>query len=273
VRLKEDTLLPIYEGASYGGETVKVGNSKMRVEIHKRLTGWGWAEIFNATGQLIAVLDHFGEVKLPGLAIPLRMEAQKYELEKGEFGQRLTFPVTLTSLSDMAGTSSFKSWFKLPFTQPAIEGIVTVTLDPGSPVLRLAYEFKLLAILEMSYLRGPWLEVGADSFGAAKDDGIFPGLEWLVGNEWSSGTDWFQHPWALRVAPHPFKVAAGLMALSHDGTGIGLAWDPLANFAPDRPYPQPVFASPNFIDRKSNHIMGLMLPSVAWGCRREHLGG
>lgn len=271
MRLKEDTLLPIYEGASYGGETVKVDNSKMRVEIHKRLTGWGWAEIFNATGQLIAVLDHFGEVKLPGLAIPLRMEAQKYELEKGEFGQRLTFPVTLTSLSDMAGTSSFKSWFKLPFTQPAIEGKVTVTLDPEFPVLRMTYEFKLLAILEMSYLRGPWLEVGADSFGAAKDDGIFPGLEWLVGNEWSSGTDWFQHPWALRVVPHPFKVAAGLMALSHDGTGIGLAWDPLANFAPDRPYPQPVFASPNFIDRKNDHIMGLMLPSVAWGAEENVL--
>jgi len=263
--------LPIYEGASYAGETVKVENSKMRVEVHKRLTGWGWAEIFNAAGQMIAVLDHFGEVKLPGLAVPLRVEAQKYELEKGEFGQRLTFPVTLTNLSEMAGASAFKRWFKSPFTGSAMEGTVTATLDPEASVLRVVYEFKPLAILAVSYLRGPWLRVGADSFGAAKDDGIFPGVEWLVGNEWSSGTDWFQHPWALRIAPHPFKVAAGLMALSYDGTGIGLAWDPLAQFAPSRPYPQPVYASPNFIDRRNDHIMGLMIPSVAWGAEENVL--
>ncbi len=263
--------MPIYEDASHGGETVKVENSRIRVEIHKRLTGWGWAEIFNAAGQLIAVLDHFGEVKLPGLAVPLHMEAQKYESERGESGQRLTFPVKLTSLSEMAGASSFKSWFKLPFTEPAIEGTVTLTLDFESAILRMAYEFKPLAMLAVRYLRGPWLKVGASSFGAAKDDGIFPGVEWLVGNEWSSGTDWFQHPWALRVAPHPFKVAAPLMAISYSGTGIGFSWSPLARVSSSQDYPQPVYASPNFIDRKNNHIMGLMLPSVAWGAEENVL--
>lgn len=268
---KEDTPLPTYEGASYGGESVRIDNSKMRVEIHKRLTGWGWAEIFNGAGQLIAVLDHFGEVKLPGLAIPLRMEAQKYELGKGDFGQRLTFPVTLTNLSDMAGVSAFKSWFKSPLMGPAMEGTITATLDPESPVLELTYEFKVLAILAVSYLRGPWLKVGADSFGAAKDDGIFPGVEWLVGDEWSSGTDWFQHPWALRVAPHPFKVAAPLMTLSYDGTGIGLAWDPLTRVVSNQLYPQPVYASPNFIDRTNTHVMGLMIPSAAWGAEENAL--
>jgi len=40
------------------------------------------------------------------------------------------------------------------------------------------------------YFRGPWLKVGAGSFAAAKTDGIFPGVHWIVGDEWSSGTDW-----------------------------------------------------------------------------------
>jgi len=263
--------MPIYEDAAYGGETIKLENPRICVEVHKRLTGWGWSEIFNPAGQMVAMLDHFGEVKLPDLVVPLRMEAQKYQMGKGDFGQRLTFPVKLTGLNDMVATSQYRSGFRSPITEPAMEGTVTLTLAPDVPILKIVYEFKPLAILAVRYLRGPWLKVGANSFGAAKDDGIFPGVEWLIGNEWSSGTDWFQHPWALRVAPHPFKVGAPVMALSYGGTGIGLAWDPLACVISYQRYPQPVYASPNFIDRKNNHIMGLMLPSVAWGTLRENI--
>ncbi len=91
-------------------------------------------------------------------------------------------------------------------------------------------------------------------------------MEWLVGEEWSSGTDWFKDPWAMRAVPHPNKVAAPLMALSQAGHGIGLAWDPNQHvtgwFNYRRHRPQPVFASPNFVDRRNNHLMGLMAPDV-----------
>ena len=262
--------MPIYEDATYGGESTKLENPTIRLEIHKRPTGWGWIEIFNSKGQLMAVLDTFGEVKLPALDIPLRMEAQTYQSETGEFGQRLIFPVKLTGLNEMVKSSSFKKWVKIPITEPVMEGTVTITLKPDEPLFHVTYEFKSLAMLAVRYLRAPWLKVGANSFGAAKDDGIFPGVEWLIGDEWSSGTDWFQHPWALRVAPHPFKVSAPVMAISYDGTGIGLAWNPTERIIGYRRYPQPVYASPNFIDRKNNHIMGLMLPSVAWGELKEN---
>ena len=93
-----------------------------------------------------------------------------------------------------------------------------------------------------------------------------PGVEWLVGDEWSSGTDWFKDPWAMRCVPHPNKVTIPVMALSHDGIAIGLSWNPnqLATqwFNYRKHFPQPVFASPNFIDRMNNHLMGLMVPSV-----------
>ena len=95
---------------------------------------------------------------------------------------------------------------------------------------------------------------------------MLPGVEWLVGEEWSSGTDWFKDPWALRVVPHPNKVTAPVLALSCDGWGIGLAWDPRQEasgwFNYRRCRPQPVFASPNFVDRRNHHLLGLMVPDA-----------
>ena len=133
-------------------------------------------------------------------------------------------------------------------------------------MLSLSYRLVSKANQYARYIRGPWLKAGQDSFGAAKDDGIFPGIEWLVGEEWSSGTDWFKDPWALRLVPHAHKVAIPLLAISHGGSGIALAWQPLQLvtqwFNYRQHHPQPVFASPNFIDRRNNHLMGLMIPDV-----------
>ena len=83
-----------------------------------------------------------------------------------------------------------------------MEGSVILTLAPREPRVKLVYDYRPLKSFKARYLQGPWLRVGAASFGTAKTDGIFPGLEWLRGNEWSSGTDWMSHPKALsRCAP------------------------------------------------------------------------
>jgi hypothetical protein len=254
---------PRYADATYGGESFTLQNRSMRLEVHKRLTGWAWAEIFDPEGRLVAVLDHLGEADLVGTGrlVPLRAEAAEYRIEKGNFGQRAVFPVRVRWYEALANTR-----FANPdLAAPVIEGTVTLTLAPDRPIARLACEYRPLKPLTARYLRGPWLRVGAAGFGAAKTDGIFPGVEWLRGTEWSSGTDWMQHPHALRAVLHPFKVTAPVMALSHHGAGIGLAWNPSAPVLAGRRYPQPVYASPNFIDRANHHLMGLSLPSVAWG--------
>jgi hypothetical protein len=259
--------IPRYPDATYGGQSVTLENPTMRLVVYKRVTGWGWVEISNAAGELIAVLDHFGEVDpvVPGLSMPVRIEAQSYKLDKGDFGTRLTFPVQLVCYPEVAKTP----WAIKGLSTPALEGTVTLTLERDAPIAKLVYDCKPLTGLGVHYIRGPWLKVGSGSFGAAKTDGIFPGVEWVLADEWSSGTDWFQHPDALRIAPHPFKVTAPVMAVSWQGTGIGLAWDPLAEVLPGKRYLQPVYASPNFLDRANNHLMGLSLPSVAWGAEEN----
>ena len=38
--------MPRYRDAVYGGETVVLENPHLRLEIHKRVTSWGWGELF-----------------------------------------------------------------------------------------------------------------------------------------------------------------------------------------------------------------------------------
>ncbi len=258
--------MPRYQHASYGGESVTLQNNHLRLDVYKRLTGWGWGELSDQSGRFIAVLDHLGELLLRDQEIPMRLEAQSYEQRSVPSGQQLIFHVESLLIKEKLRGTSFENWINYPLTEHAMRGVVTITLDADVPILRLSYRLISQANQYARYVRGPWLKIGQDAFGTQKDDAIFPGVEWLLSDEWSSGTDWFKDPWALRVIPHPNKVAIPLMALSYQQTGIGLAWDPNTVvsqwFNTRQQNPQPVFASPNFVDRRNNHLFGLMIPSV-----------
>ncbi len=257
---------PRYKNASYAGESIRLQNSHFRFDFHKRRTGWGWGEIFNGAGELIAVLDHLGEILLSDQEIPMRMEAVDVVQTEGDFGERLTIQVRSAVVREKLNGTSFSNWIHYPLDSSILTGEVILTLDKKLPVLAISQRFRAQGNLSARYIRGPWLKVGQDSFGAAKDDAIFPGIDWLIGDEWSSGTDWFKDPWAKRWMPHPNKVTAPVMAVSHQQTGIGLAWNPNSSvtgwFNYRRCSPQPVFASPNFLDRRNNHILGLMTPDA-----------
>lgn len=258
--------MPIYSRGSYGGESITLDNDHMRLELHKRLTGWGWGEIYDARGRCVAVLDHLGEILLRDQEIPMRLEAQEVRREVGPDGESLVMEVKALIVSKMLKGTSFEPWINYPLDQHVMVGTVRLTLAPDAPILKIEERLVSKGNVYARYVRGPWVKVGQDTFGASKDDAIFPGVEWLVGDEWSSGVDWFKDPWAMKWAPHPNKVTAPVMAVSHDGTGIGLAWDPNARATGWFNYryqaAQPVFASPNFVDRDNNHLLGLMVPDV-----------
>lgn len=260
--------MPRYREASYAGETSVLENRYLRLELHKRITGWGWGELLVGKGQdgpsrFFAILENLAEAHIAGHARPLRLEAKESKLAKTEASQALTFEVQ----SREALSSNHEGG-------PLLKGSVTLELPTGDAVIRYRMRLVAQAAIELRSLRGIWLRIGAGSFGSARHDAIFPGIDWVVGDEWSSGTDWFEHPEALRVAPHPYKVAIPVMALSHDGVAISLSWDPhqsaLSHVSRIR-CPQPVFATPNFIDRMNHHLFGLMLPSARWGLRENQL--
>lgn len=270
-RLRADELAleleqPLYRRTSYAGESTVLDNGHMCLLLFKRLGGWGWGEIRTAQGRHVAVLDHLGEIMLRDQDIPMRLEAESFHREKTEEGERIVFDVKSLVVREKLQGTSFDEWMRYPLEHPCLVGQVTITMPTDQPIIYLKYRLRATGNYYARYIRGPWLRVGEGSFGAAKDDAIFPGVEWLLKDEWSSGTDWFKDPWALRAVPHPNKVAIPLMALSHEGVGIGLAWDPhqVATrwFNYRGHVPQPVFACPNFVDRMSNNLMGLMVPDA-----------
>lgn len=261
--------MPLYRDAVYGGETIKLENSYLRLEFHKRLTGWGWGELFGIDDskqyRFVAVLEHLAEIDLSGLPHPLRLESEGYKLEKTGDNQILSFEVKLQQVEPPSEYLSRES---------PLRGTIKFVLPNDKPVIYYKMSLKSECSICLNYIRGPWLRVGADSFGIKKYDAIFPGIDWVIEDEWSSGTDWFEHPQALRITPHPYKVTVPVMAISYDGIGIGLSWDPkqsvLSPWTSIR-CPQPVFATPNFIDRRNHHLMGLMYPSARWGMEENRL--
>lgn len=258
---------PRFKHGAYGHEWIELSNGHIRLIMFKRLSGWGWGEIFTPSGTCMAVLEHLGEVMIRDQDIPVRLEADSVYTKSGPEGESLVFKVKSTVVREKLKGTSFEKWMLYPLESPCVVGEVTLTISPDEPILNMKYRLEGTANYCVRYIRGPWFRVGEESFGTKKDDAIFPGVEWLIDNEWSSGSDWFKYPWSERYVPHPNKVSIPLMALSYEGTGIGLAWQPNQiatrwfNFRMQRP--QPVFAAPNFIDRMNNSLMGIMVPDAS----------
>ncbi|MFK7694451.1 hypothetical protein [Paenibacillus sp. HJGM_3] len=125
---------------------------------------------------------------------------------------------------------------------------------------------------ELLNLTGPVLTVGEGSFGSAKDEALFPGLEWLVGDEVSSSKLDIHTPDSLRLVPHPYKITVPLMAVRQGGQLISLSWDPHQKWDGVHELPAAKFASPNWVENQNNHVMGLSALSVpAWVKENQEL--
>jgi len=259
--------MPNYKNASYAGESISLKNESMEFVLYKRLSGWGFGEIYSASGRLMGVLDYLGELLVRDQELPMRLEAQEYTLQTEENGdQSLVLDVISMNVQKKLDGTSFSNWMHYPFTEDCLSGRVKITLQKNRPILLLTHELTAKQNMYVKYLRGPWLKVGEGAFGTEKDDAILPGVEWLKGREWSSGSDWFREPWYHKYAPVPHKVSIPCMTLSKDGMAIGLGWNPVKWatrwFNGRKHFPQPVFAVPNFVDRMDNSLLGLMVPSA-----------
>jgi len=110
--------------------------------------------------------------------------------------------------------------------------------------------------------RFPDLRIGDGSFGSAKDEALFPGLEYLIGDERSSDTRYVSPPAHLRFSPDPLKVTVPLMAVRWRGLLVSMEWDPQAGWSGVLRAPNPLFASPNFLEQGANHRFALGAPAI-----------
>ena len=116
--------------------------------------------------------------------------------------------------------------------------------------------------------RGPFLRIPQGKEQAPRAGALFPGLDWVIGDERSSAPDTAPHPFDRRHVPHPYKITVPVMAVAQGGFVAGLTWDPLQVWDGERVesaahrYPAAVFASPDFTEGGSSHLMGVFLPSI-----------
>jgi len=136
------------------------------------------------------------------------------------------------------------------------------TMTPGRPVVDVIHQAKVIRGRKVLLFWGPRIHAGAGSFGAEKDEAMFPGLEHLQEGDQSSDIWSLAPDIKLNYAPHPAKISIPLMTVLKDGHMTGIMWDPMQKWYKDLTCPTAVFASPNWIERKENHLMGLFVPSI-----------
>jgi hypothetical protein len=136
------------------------------------------------------------------------------------------------------------------------------SLGADDAFVRMSYAATPDRDSDLLAFRGPSVTAGERGFGDTQDMALFPGLEWLVAGERSSGTLDADPPHHLRSTPHPIKVTLPLQALVHDGALVSLQWDTNQAWDGARRHPTPRFASPNWIDGQRNHALTLFVPDV-----------
>lgn len=259
---------PAYR-AAWSGESIALQSGDSALHLYRRTTGWGWGELTDRDGNRLAVLDHFGEVAVHGVSVPMRLEAA--QIEETESGIRCH--VRSMDIRAALHGSSFEQWVGIPLVGPIIEGDVTISVD-GNGGYEFTWTLTSCADVGIDYLRGPWLTVGRTSFGSERDDAILPGIEWAQGKEWTSGDDWFRDPWGMRATPPIDSVGMPIMAVSQGGRSVSLSWDAPTEvtgwFNARRERAQPVFASPNFIERNDSSLLGIMIPEARTGGDEWH---
>lgn len=135
----------------------------------------------------------------------------------------------------------------------------------SATAVRLQVSASCTASRQLVAFEGPTLLVGEQATGARKVEAIFPGLEWLEGDEVSSSDLDIaaSHPDRPRYAPHPNKVTIPAMVVETTAGTAALYWDMRSRWDGVRDRPQPVFASPDRLAGRAAHLMGLMAPSAA----------
>lgn len=138
---------------------------------------------------------------------------------------------------------------------------------------RLKVEYSLIADQERELIafNGPILYAGDGAFGERKTAALFPGLEFLEGDEPSSSSRDVAPPNNNRLVPHPYKITIPLMAVEHKKTLVGLAWDALETWDGEHNMLSAAFSSPNWCNHQKNHLMGLFVPTVPDWVEENHL--
>jgi len=137
-------------------------------------------------------------------------------------------------------------------------GSVRFELSSRSHNITASYDLRCDKPRDLLAFDGPMLYV------IDRDEAVFPGLEWLVGDELSSDSlDIAEdHPDRMRYVVHPNKITIPAIGIHSRFGAVGLLWDVHQRWDGQRDKPSAVFASPDRFGNQRAHLAGLFLPTV-----------
>lgn len=129
-------------------------------------------------------------------------------------------------------------------------------LKRKSKTIAARYELEAQGAMTVGVFPGPQLHV------MDRDEAVFPGVEWLVGDELSSGSlDIAEsHPDRVRAVVHPNWITIPAIGIHGRHGTVGLLWDVHQKWDGTRDRPGTYFLSPDRVENSRAHQMGLFLP-------------
>lgn len=152
-------------------------------------------------------------------------------------------------------------------------GRVRFLLEAGKPDVFCELRLDAGPDLPLAGLLFPDFLAGDGGPGVDREVGVFPGLEYLLPGEHSSGLEFAAPPGHRRIAPHPYRSTLPAMWVTSRETTVGMWWDPLQEWAPGASTPAPVFSSPDELTGSPAHRFGLLVPGALAGQPENALGG
>ncbi|MBN2310812.1 MAG: hypothetical protein JXR94_17695 [Candidatus Hydrogenedentes bacterium] len=137
---------------------------------------------------------------------------------------------------------------------------------------RIAIEAELGADCPTDLLAfyAPTVLAGDRAFGVEKDFAIFPGLEYLEGDEPSSSERDLAYPLSDRRVPAIHKIATPLLAVQGEDALVALLWDANQEWAEGEKHPAARFHAPAFDSGLGFVHLALFAPSVGEYVEENH---
>jgi hypothetical protein len=135
-------------------------------------------------------------------------------------------------------------------------------LDPVEPRVHMQYELEATETICLRDFTGPSVLAGDRARGIDKDFAIFPGLEYLEGEEHSSSRRDLAWPLSDRRAPAPYKICAPLIAVQSRESLIALIWDMQQEWMAGEKHPAAYFNAPPPESGMACIPMALRAPSI-----------
>ena len=237
------------------------GGIKLAYAIAETWNGVGW--------QRVASLFPLAQVPVADLPMFMDPDGADFILWNPTRADRLSFKA-----ADLRLMSVLISSFQVEGNALVINALGLAAHDSGAPLkiffvpddhlplIHIKANLATYPFPVVSCFSGPVVLAGDRAYGARKDFAIFPGLEYLEGDEWSSSERDLAPPLNDRRVPEAYKITTPLMAVQGNDTLAALLWDEKQEWASGEKHPAAHFDVPNLDSGYECSHMSVFAPSV-----------